>query len=63
MTLDQILKRLRSLVTIAGSQAALAKTMGVTPSYLSDVLQGRRAPGPAILKYLGLERSYTKATK
>ncbi len=30
--------------------------MGVSPSYLSDVLAGRREPGPKILAALGLSR-------
>lgn len=60
MTLDQIIRRLRNLAEIAGSQAALAKQIGVTPSYLSDVLTERRDPGPAILSYLGLTKTYTR---
>lgn len=47
-----------------GSQRALAKELGVGEPYLSDVIHGRRDPGPKILKALGLERvvSY-RATK
>lgn len=39
-----------------GSQRALAKELGVSEPYLSDVINGRRDPGPKILKALGLER-------
>ena len=60
MTSAQIRKRLRALAAARGSQRALAATMSVTPSYLSDVLAGRREPGPAILTYLGLERAYQR---
>lgn len=38
------------------SQKALAAELGITPSYLCDVLQGRREPGPQVLRALGLER-------
>ena len=53
-------RKLRALVKRAGSQRALAAEMGITQAYLSDVLNGHRHPGPAILKFLGLTRTYTK---
>jgi len=40
----------------------LAKTIGCSTAYLSDVINGRREPGPRILSYLGLEKSYRKVT-
>ena len=45
-------------------QVALAKELGVSISYLNDVLHRRRKPGPKVLKALGLERhtSYKKVT-
>lgn len=43
----------------AGSMRALAREWGVGPSYISDLLDGRRAPGPKILGPLGLERVRT----
>ena len=39
-----------------GSQRALAKELGVSEPYLSDVIRGRREPGPKLLKARGLER-------
>ena len=36
------------------TQYGLSKTLGVSPQYLSDVMLGRRAPGPKLLKALGL---------
>jgi hypothetical protein len=39
-----------------GSMRSAAKEWGVSVSYVCDVLQGRRAPGPAILGPLGYER-------
>lgn len=41
------------------SQKALAEELGITPSYLCDVLQRRRDPGPQVLRALGLERVVT----
>jgi len=38
------------------SLRAYAKTLCVSPSYLSDVYGGRRDPGPALLDHLELER-------
>lgn len=38
------------------SLRSYASTLGVSPSYLSDVYKGRRDPGPALLDQLGLER-------
>jgi hypothetical protein len=50
-----------------GSANALARLWGVTPSYLCDLLKGKRKPGPKILGPLGLRRvvieTYQKAAK
>jgi transcriptional regulator with XRE-family HTH domain len=37
------------------TQARVAADIGISPQLLCDVLKGRRAPGPAILRALGLE--------
>lgn len=42
-------------------QAELAAEMEITPQYLSDVLSGRRDPGPKILDYLGLKIGYVRS--
>ncbi len=34
----------------------LARRLGVSPSYVSDVCNGRRAPGPPFCKALGITR-------
>ena len=44
------------LVEKHGSARKLAASWGVSPTYLSDVLNERRLPGPKILEKLGLER-------
>lgn len=41
------------------TQVDLAKTLGVTPQYLSDVLRGKREAGRKILTALGLQRVIT----
>jgi transcriptional regulator with XRE-family HTH domain len=48
-----------------GSQRDFAQSLGVSPSYLSDVLKGRRDAGPKVLAALGLKRvvSYVAASR
>ena len=50
-----------------GSLRQAAKKWKVSPAYLSDVLNARRNPGPAILRPLGYERrvevTYRKCTE
>lgn len=46
---------LKKRIEIGGSNAT-ARALGVSTTYLSDVMCGRRKPGPKILKALGLER-------
>ena len=55
MKREQLLKTLRDKVA-ASTQRAAAKELGVSASYLGDVLKGRREVGPSILRALGLER-------
>lgn len=38
-----------------GTQKMVAKRIGISPAYLSDVLLGRREPGPKIAAYFELE--------
>jgi DNA-binding transcriptional regulator YdaS (Cro superfamily) len=59
MTLHQVLALLRRECDKAGGQAAWAKAAGVSPAYVSDVLQGRREPGEGILRPLGVEKVVT----
>lgn len=42
-----------------GNVAAWAKANGFSPQYAWDVINGRRKPGEAILKALGLEKSFS----
>ena len=55
---DDLLTYLRSLIG-NGSQLSFAEAIGVSPQYLSDVLNGRRDPGNSILEAIGVERIVT----
>lgn len=55
LTEQEVMARLRAAVAAAGSQKAYAEQIGVSQTYLSDVLTGNRAPGEKILTSLGLE--------
>lgn len=55
LTEQEVIERLRAAAQIAGSQKAYAEQIGVSQTYLSDVLTGNRAPGEKILTALNLE--------
>ena len=59
MTEDQVRTEIERLIAEAGSLRALARRWKITPSYLSDLRTGRRAPGPQVLGPLGLTRVVT----
>jgi DNA-binding transcriptional regulator YdaS (Cro superfamily) len=48
-------------VALRGSQKAAAKALGIKPSYLHDLLHGRRKFSAAVLKRLGLKRVVVRA--
>ena len=56
MTLDQFKAELYFLVSRFGSQQEAAQEWGISESYLSDVLNGRRRPGAKFCKAVGYER-------
>ena len=58
MTADDVRAKLREDIGQA-SAASWAARHGVTRQYLSDVLRGRRDPGPTILDALGLSKAQT----
>ncbi len=47
---------LRTGCEAAGGQQAWAERHGISASYVSDVLNGRRDPGESILRALGLAK-------
>ena len=46
----------RYIKRMFADQRAAAKRLRVSPSYLSDVIQGRRAPGKKLLDALSMKR-------
>lgn len=48
---------------VGGNQSAWARSRGISPAYVSDVLAGRRDPGKLILDAIGLERVVTYRRK
>jgi len=57
MTRASLVLRLRRRVRQAGqTQQTVARDLGISAAYLSDVLSGRREPGQKLLTALGLVR-------
>ena len=53
--MDRLIRTaLRRAVSEAGSQSGAAQRLGVTRSYMHDLLKGRRRPGPRVLRRLGI---------
>lgn len=50
---------LRNKCKEAGGQSAFAKQHGVSVAYVSDVINGRKDPGPALLRAIGVKRVVT----
>lgn len=48
-----------------GGQRALARKIGVSPTFLNDILREKREPAGKVVSFLGLERvvSYKERTK
>lgn len=55
LTQGQVVALIREKIEEAGSLRQLAIKWGISAPYLSDVVNGRRAPGPKITKHLGLK--------
>ncbi len=53
---DSVRVILEARIDSEGSQEAAAKWLGVSGAYLCDVMNKRRAPGPKLLKRLGIRR-------
>lgn len=56
MTAEEVRALLRQRVDEAGNANVWSRRHGVSHAYTQDALAGRRAPGPAILAALGLEK-------
>ncbi|KKK63354.1 hypothetical protein LCGC14_2995130 [marine sediment metagenome] len=59
LTVDEVRLELWKAVETEGTQKAWAENRDLSPQYISDVLNGRREPGPLILAGLGLRRVVT----
>lgn len=60
LTREDILQMMRDLADQEGSQAAAARKIGISPIYFSDILLGKRDPGPSVLQFFGVEKTYKK---
>lgn len=59
MTAEEFRTYLKEQVKHFGSQRAFAKHCGVHEAFLSDIIRGRRDPGPKLLWALGFRRVIT----
>ena len=60
LTESEVIQMLRDRQGAGRTQADFAQEIGISQAYLCDLYAGRRAPGPAILQFLGLEKAYVK---
>ncbi len=56
MTEDEVALLVASFAKAAGGVRSLAREWNISPSMISDLITGRRGPGPKVLKVLGLQR-------
>jgi hypothetical protein len=56
ITEAQVLARLKYAAKSFPSDSAFARELGVSQPFLSNVMMGKKKPGPTILDYLGLKR-------
>jgi DNA-binding transcriptional regulator YdaS (Cro superfamily) len=63
MGIDQIevFATIKRMIDVAGSQAAFARQVGVTPQYVSSVLNAQRPASDALLAAVGLRRIVVRA--
>lgn len=54
--IDPVIEELESRIAKVGSQKACADELEISPSYLHDILKGKRALTPTILSKLGYVR-------
>lgn len=61
MTEAEVIDLVRAKIKAAGSLRALAREWDIQPSFLSNLVTGRRdcRPGPKVLDRLGLKRIVT----
>lgn len=60
---DQVIALIRELAKKEGTQEAAAAKIGIAPPYVSDLLRGKRNPGPEVLEFFGLEKKIVYVSK
>ena len=63
MTEADVLNLIKMEIEKAGSVAAWARLVGISPSYVFDVMSHRREAGPKILAALNIERHVSYRAK
>lgn len=58
MSKEKLIAYIKALIdeNYAGSQVAFAKNSGMSASYISDILKGRRDPGQKFLDAIGMKK-------
>lgn len=56
MTESDVAKLIEIEIARAGSVRALAREWKLSPCMISDIRNGRRGPGPKVLKQLGMKK-------
>lgn len=56
LTSKDVRAELRAMEKEAGGRSALARKLGITASYVGDLLDGKRDPGDKVLPLLGLKK-------
>jgi DNA-binding transcriptional regulator YdaS (Cro superfamily) len=59
VTKEQLVQHLKRCVKSAGTQRAFAEQVGISQQYVSDVLAGRRDPGPKLAAAIGFRSQET----
>ena len=62
ITPENPLQAITDAAAVHGSVAAFARSVGLAPSYVHDVLRERRPPSDKLLQAIGLERVVVKAS-
>ena len=55
ITTRQFLKEFQAIIDFCGSERKAGKVIGVSHSFINAVRDGKRLPGPKILKFMKLE--------
>lgn len=52
--MDAVQRAIRDRLALGYTQKAIARAAGTSPGFINHILQGRRLPGPNVLRVLGL---------